>query len=280
MANSAANQSELEWSWVDARQRERQVDTLVKSVKKLAHPTTGLRASVVWTAGAAGFSSSHQVLAKEFEAFRDVCSLASNLRTHPLVTDCSIHVMSSAGGLFEGQCRVDHSSVPIPQRPYGKSKLRQEAYLENLHSDIRKFVYRPSSVYGFATGARMGLVATLIRNASLRQSTKVFGSITTLRDFVFVDDIACFIASRIIFDRPHGTFTLASGKPTSLGEILAIVRQIVSSDLLIEVDPNPYNSSDNTFKPAILPSDFIVTDLKTGVILTERRLVRDELLDK
>lgn len=278
MANLNAKQFDVEWAWSDPRQRQKQINALIRLIENISHPKNDLRVSVVWTAGAGGFSSSREILDQEFAAFNDTCAIALKLSAKPWIIDCALHITSSAGGLFEGQCRVGLNTSPLPKRPYGESKLRQEKFIEALEGNVRKFVYRPSSVYGFAPNARKGLVATLIHNASLRESTKVFGSITTLRDFVYVEDIARFIASRIVFDHEPGTFTLASAKPTSLGEIIALVGRTLSKHLLIEIDPNPSNSSDNTFLPAILPHDFFATDLRTGIVLTKQQLVKGERL--
>lgn len=279
MRSPNAKQADFDWSWTDTNIRKCQIDALIEHFEDDTLSVQSARTSVVWTAGAAGFSSTPEILEEELLAFQDVCVLATRLSKHPKVNDCSVHLTSSAGGIFEGQRRVDHDSIPVPRRPYGTFKLLQEKHLSELEIDARKYVYRPSSVYGYNPGGRAGLVAALIRNANQRRCTKVFGSISTLRDYVFVEDVARFIADQIQYIRPDGTFTLASGKPTSLGEILSLVRWAMACDLLLEIDPNPSNASDNTYLPSLLPDHLRLTDLRTGIERTHRRLVREELID-
>ena len=45
--------------------------------------------------------------------------------------DADFFLMSSIGGLFEGQALINSESNPKPLRPYGKLKLSQEGYLQS-----------------------------------------------------------------------------------------------------------------------------------------------------
>ena len=71
-------------------------------------------------------------------------------------------MISSAGGLFEGQTFCDARSAPTPQRPYGEGKLNQEQLAWGRKGDAKIHIFRPSSVYGVSPSGRIGLVTALI----------------------------------------------------------------------------------------------------------------------
>src|SRR6185437_6053098 len=191
----------------------------------------------------------------------------------------SFHLISSAGGLFEGQKHVDRTSVPRPLRPYGHAKLEQERLLSRLPGQTRKIIYRLSSVYGFSgTGTRFGLVNTIIQNSVRRQSSNIFGNLHTIRDYVLVSDIGQFVADRLRhLDLNSHIFSLASGKPTTIFEMLKRMEKIVGRRFFYTFDSVRKNATDMSFSPAILPQFWQPTDLETGLRKTARSLVSSSL---
>jgi nucleoside-diphosphate-sugar epimerase len=182
-------------------------------------------------------------------------------------------MMSSAGGLFEGQRLVDRNSEPRPVRPYGRAKLSQEQRAPCLPAGISCSIYRPSSVYGHnRRGGRSGLIAALIDGAKTHQTSHIFGNINTLRDYVMAGDIGAFVAARVSGNHEPGEFLLASGKPATIGEVIHIVERATARRLYVRFEHLASNADHMSFIPAALPEKWIPTDLETGIRLTASQL--------
>jgi UDP-glucose 4-epimerase len=220
----------------------------------------------IWAAGKSGFSASDADIEKELEAYDDVLVFA--MRASQLADPKSLrfHLISSAGGLFEGQRYVGRQSQPSPLRPYGFGKLEQELRLAKICDRLSPFIYRPSSVFGYSTGGRIGLVTALIRNALHRRTSTVFGDWNTIRDYVFADDIGRYVGE-IATDRARlpGIYLLASGKPASIGEVVARVERSMQREISVRFRPSTENSSHNSFRPSALPYGWSPTNLEFAI---------------
>jgi nucleoside-diphosphate-sugar epimerase len=228
---------------------------------------------VIWAAGHAGFGSTEAEIEPELEAFNDVLSLSERIWALAPGARHTFHLMSSAGGLFEGQRQVGDGAEPKPRRVYGAAKLEQEERLTALAVPIRKLVYRPSSVYGFGgRGVRIGLINALIQNAFHHKTSYIFGGSNTVRDYVLSSDIGQFVADRLNDEKPDSqTFLLASGKPTSTLEILHRIQIVIGRRLYLRFDPLPSNANHITFLRSALPVGWHPTDLETGIRQTAMR---------
>jgi nucleoside-diphosphate-sugar epimerase len=257
----------LDWLSVDKRARE--LEVLFQAITNV-HSLD--RLDVVWSAGKAGFGALQEELDVEMRAFTDILNWACSLRPAVPHSQFCFHMLSSGGGLFEGQRFIDSASVPNPQRPYGQAKLDQEHLLKDAGEGFQNLVYRPSSIYGFSgLKGRVGLLNALIANARRHVVSRIFGDLGTVRDYVLSSDIGNFIARRIVSHAVEpGNFTLASGKPTSVKEMLEIAEKVTGRPLYIKLDPTPTNAGHITYRTSIFPADWHPTDLETGV----RQVVR------
>jgi UDP-glucose 4-epimerase len=255
------------YDWDDRKKRLSQSKTIAKHVKK-SHSTDGLAGNIdiIWSAGRGGFNASMQELDIEYEAFCDVLLLAQELNDQLQHASVTVHIMGSAGGLFEAQTLVDHHSKPNPLRPYSDNKLRQEKAAKKLPPDIAHTTYRLSSVYGFIKGARLGLISALTLNAVQTRPTQIYGNLDTIRDFVFVDDIAHFVSKQIM-NKANTTETvfLVSSKPTALTEIIRLVQDCVSQPVSLNYSAKPTNSANNSYRTNLLPDGFNPTPLLVGI---------------
>ena len=209
------------FDWTDADARRHQTENIVRfivSALSASSKDQPCSLDVLWSAGKGGFATSAEVFDGEFAAFCDVLSLLEKISDQLPQASLAFHLISSAGGLFEGVTFVDRNTAPEPKRAYGLNKLRQEQQLEKLPSRIRRFCYRPSTVYGHLPGGRMGLVTTILANSLSQQVTSIFGSSTTVRDFIFADDIGRYVAGQILHRNDGGEDEMirfmVSGKPT------------------------------------------------------------------
>ena len=268
---------DLALSWHDVRKRKVDLGRITQVMLEL-FPATGLfrRIDVVWAAGRAGFLAGREELAAEVEALEDIIGWTRGLQAGLTGVAFNFHMLSSAGGLFEGQRFVDGESLPCPRRPYGKAKLAQERLVEELRRDMAANIYRPSSVYGFSgIRGRLGLLNTLLDNANKHVPSRVFGGLDTVRDYVLSSDIGEFIVRRMRKPVSNSrTFLLASGKPTSVSEMLHIASKVVGRPLYLKLDVKPSNAGHITYRSCALPEDWRPTDLETGV----RQVARQVLL--
>lgn len=229
-------------------------------------PTTTNRVDFVWSAGKGGFGMSQNETLPEMDSFFEVVEMViSVLRENP---SCLVrfHMLSSAGGLFEGQRNVNSASLPAPGRPYGFLKLAQEKFLGDCDGLIQ-FIYRPTSIYGFAgLNRRLGLIPTLLWNGSRNKVSTIFGAPETLRDYVWAGDVGAFIA-RMIASKASSSdhFVLASGKPSALFEIFNHIEKILNKRLFCHYIKNGGNADHNTFSMNTHPADWNPLDIETGI---------------
>lgn len=270
---AAPRRRELAFTWHREADRASEAAAILSRVRELTGGSGGSRVDVIWSAGRAGFASSQVDLEGEQRAFADVVDLSRGLSA---VTDAtSFHFVSSAGGLFEGQTNIDQERAPKPLRPYGFAKVEQEERVRELGASMAFAIYRPTSVYGYAgPRSRKGLIASIVQNAIRYQTTRIFGSPDTIRDYVFADDIGRFIADQIIGRRGDAkTVLLASGKPTSMLELTAMVQGILQRQLYLQFDPRPSNALNISVLPSSLPSGWRTTALESGVFATAARIM-------
>ncbi|MEM9435432.1 MAG: NAD-dependent epimerase/dehydratase family protein [Pseudomonadota bacterium] len=226
--------------------------------------------SIVWAAGRAGFGATETDMAAEDVAFTEIVAFGQALEE----TGCrvALHLVSSAGGLFEGQSHVGLATLPAPQRPYGHAKLAQEAAL--MASGLEASIYRLSSVYGYLPGGRLGLISTLMLNALEGRVTPITGHMDTRRDYVLAADTGAFIAGCIMRgDNGHDPFLLASGQSASIVQILEAVQAALGEvPLDLDLAEAPNNAADMSFDPAALPAGWEPTPLTKGIAQTLMRI--------
>lgn len=214
----------------------------------------------VWCAGAAGFAADEPETRAEFDDFRRTAEGAASRGS-------DFYLVSSAGGLFEGQRHVTRSSTVSPQRPYGALKLQQEESVRMQFRAGRRRIYRLATVYGpYRPGRRSGLVATLLQDARAGRTTTLTGDLSTLRDYVWADDVAGRIA-RDCLEPAEGpeVEVLASGKPSSIHEVIHHVTAVLPRAPRVRFAGRPDNRLDISFAAECLPRRWVPTDLRTAV---------------
>lgn len=270
----------LPFSWSSAERRKGELADIKACLVRRSQVSEKVRRriSVVWSAGLAGFASSKNALDLELESFRGVVDLCREVLDESSPQELDLHVLSSAGGLFEGQRGVGLSSSPSPLRPYAAAKLEQEEIAYTLPQECTVSVYRPSSIYGYRKGGRSGLIITLINNGFRRRMTKVFGHLDTMRDYVHVSDIGRFIGDKVLNPPAlRDQYLLASGKPTTMRQIIRHVEEVVSRKLYLEFDPDPDNALHNTYGTAALRHFANALPLQEGIARCAREWFSGEL---
>lgn len=227
------------------------------------------RVSFVWSAGRGGFQSPEDVMNKELKSFISILEIFNALKQKHPETIFDFHLLSSAGGMHDGQRFVESILAINPCRPYGRVKQTQEQLLIKARPSFNFMIYRPTSVYGYeGHGCRLGLIPTLLYNCHFNKVTTIYGNLNTLRDYVPSIDVGKYIADRIRFgisDVKEPVKLLASGKPTSIFEIRNIVEKITGKRTYLTFRDEMDNSSDITFNPGIIPDGWQCTDIETGI---------------
>lgn len=127
-------------------------------------------------------------------------------------------ILASSGGTVYGEAhtrpiREDHPTNPIS--PYGVTKLTLEKYaqLYAVTHGLNVICVRPGNAYGVGQRAYagQGFVSTAIASVLRGQPVKIFGQLGTVRDYLYVSDLAAGIVSALQHGHLSETYNLGSG---------------------------------------------------------------------
>lgn len=277
LASGFSQAQKLSYSWTEPKAWNGEIKSFETYLTKTIKSQDLGRIDFVWAAGKGGFMSAKEDFENEFTAYSKILNFCQSLDKKYAHIQLSFHLLSSLGGLYEGQTNVTSASQAAPQRPYGFAKLRQEQALHELDPSIRKYVYRPSSVYGYTgpTG-RVGLIVALLKNALRNQVTTIFGLPHTLRDYVLSDDIGRFVTAKVLHPEIQDkNFHLASAKPTTILEVIRDVEKIFDRKILCNFKFDTGNALNNTFAPETYDGLWNPVNLSIGITSTHRKILQD-----
>lgn len=146
-------------------------------------------------------------------------------------------VIVSSGGTVYGKAldlpiKESHPTNPIS--PYGITKLTIEKYASMYHvlKGLPVVCLRPGNAFG--EGQRpfreQGIVATAMASAMEGREITIFGERGTIRDFVYVKDVAAAVASALDYCRPGEYYNVGTGIGTSISEVLNMITAIIKSE--------------------------------------------------
>jgi UDP-glucose 4-epimerase len=229
--------------------------------------TGNSRIEIIWCAGKGGFSATTEVMEKEFHAYQFIVqNLFSSYHDKK-----TINLVSSAGGLYEGvNGTVEKDTPPCPVRPYGEWKLKQENMLEEMRVNYR--IFRPSTVYGLAQqGRRKGMLSVLISNTINNKPTDLHAFPDTLRDFVYVGDVARKMVGSALQNEATGNAEiLATGRSISIQYLIQRVHRVVGRRPLIHFSPTSGNEGNMAFSNKCLPKSWHPATIEEGIALLVR----------
>ncbi len=157
---------------------------------------------------------------------------------------CSRIVYFSSGGTVYGEpatVPVDETYSLKPICSYGVVKVAIENYLfmyERLHG-LKSVILRASNPYGPRQGKTglQGLIGTVLNRLRLGESMTVWGDGETVRDYVFVKDLAQLALIVGDVEAPTGVFNAGSGQGYSVSELLALASKITGIELFVDHQP-------------------------------------------
>jgi UDP-glucose 4-epimerase len=219
---------------------------LIEMLGRFRAEAKGSDWAIVWAAGAATVASESEQTKAESEVLRGFTEHLS--RTPPSGTGV-FFLSSSAGGVFAGAQHppFDDLSEPRPLSPYGWSKLENEIIVSTvLHDTCPVVIGRFSNVYG--PGQKLtklqGLISRLALAAATRQPINVFVPLSTVRDYIFVDDAAASahwwirdsLESQASGPRMR---TIASGQGASVGQLIRTMQDVSHRKIPIAMGSHP-----------------------------------------
>ena len=143
-------------------------------------------------------------------------------------------VLVSSGGTVYGEaiklpiCET-HPTKPIS--PYGVTKrtLENYAYLYAATHGLKFVCVRPANAYGVGQRAFVGqgFISTAMASAMKGMPIKIFGQHGTVRDYIYVSDLASGIVSALEYGQLSATYNLGSGIGLSNSEVVEALRPLL-----------------------------------------------------
>ncbi|MHB0829002.1 MAG: NAD-dependent epimerase/dehydratase family protein [Schaalia turicensis] len=195
---------------------------------------------IYWCAGSGTTGGTSEQFASEIEVYqRFIHALSQEFRAD--LCRLTFFYASSAGGVYAGSAHPPFNELtePNPLSSYGEAKLVcEEATRELADNGALVFIGRIANLYGpgqnLAKG--QGLISSLSMAHHKGSYGKIFVSLDTLRDYIYVDDAAKKIVSLCACgDRSdEGNFVvklICSGSSMSVAEVIAIFNIVAKKRL-------------------------------------------------
>lgn len=165
-------------------------------------------------------------VAEDLAAFEQFLRTVSTLVVPPTVV-----LLSSGGTVYDPDVAPPYAET-APTRPgsaYGSAKLALEEQLA-ARAPGRFVTLRVSNAYGpgqpVASG--QGVIAHWLRAARRGEDIRLFGAPETIRDYVYVDDVARAMRAVDAVPGPlPPVLNIGSGRPTTLQELAETVLAVV-----------------------------------------------------
>jgi nucleoside-diphosphate-sugar epimerase len=130
---------------------------------------------------------------------------------------------------------------PRPISPYAASKAAAEGYCLAFNKcyGLETVILRYFNVYGPGqrNSAYSGVITRFLENAFKGGPLTVYGDGCQTRDFIYVDDVIEATVLALEGDGLEGEiFNVCTGNPTSVNELVEVVRAIIGKDLKVVYD--------------------------------------------
>jgi UDP-glucose 4-epimerase len=270
----------LHFSWNDPTRLAEELNHAVTAFAGVVREK-GNAWALLWCAGTGVLSSAAVALEPEWSAWRRLLDLLGRHLVGPADdVPGSVFLASSVGGVYGGSpdLILTERTSTRPVTDYGLHKLRMEEALRdwaNAFPNLSSLVGRISSLYGPGQNLRkaQGIISHFSRCLIYRHPVRLYVSLDTRRDYVFVDDCAHQIAAslgRLMTERPRAILKIfASEEPTSLARIVGIFFRMAKHRPLI-ISQQPQGMQPNSLKLRSIVwrmEGLRKTDLATGIHL-------------
>jgi len=124
---------------------------------------------------------------------------------------------------------------------YGIEKLSIELHLRLLaqQGKVRAIVLRVANAYGklLPSSRRQGLIGTSLSQALAGKDIRVIGSLSNVRDYIYLDDVCDAIAKSVIYDSDYEVFNIGTGIGYSVSDVLDHLEQFLGRALRLINEP-------------------------------------------
>jgi UDP-glucose 4-epimerase len=181
--------------------------------------------------------------------------IQENLRTSLQLCELAVQqgvrkiVFASSGGTVYGPQKqpVNETSASYPFSPYGITKLATEHFLNYYreHSGLSADIYRIGNAYGprQSMWRPQGVVSVWMRDILTGNEIQVYGDQTTLRDYVYIKDIAFLMTHSLQNLDSSGVYNIGTGKGTSIIHLLKVFQRVIEASVRYRIHPR--RPSDN-----------------------------------
>ena len=218
------------------------------------HPK-GQPLQVIWSAGQSGMTTKRVDLDAHRATFEHWLRSTAEILAD---RDWRLHYLSSAGALgAPGQAEWDRSAI------YATIKSLEEEIATQVVD--RTKIYRVTSVFGAASrDSRVGIIGVLVDNALQRRETALYARMTTLRNYVYDQDVATAIVHTALVDHGEEPVLLAARRSTSMSEVVATVKEVVRKPVAVRYAPAA-NDHDMIFDPQLISAHLPDRPLRAAV---------------
>lgn len=148
-------------------------------------------------------------------------------------------IFISSGGTVYGIPKyvpVDETHPTDPLVSYGITKLTIEKYLllfQHLYG-IKSVILRVSNAYGprQRLETSQGAVGIFLDRALRGLPIEIWGDGSTVRDYVYVDDVANAFAKALIYEGSQTVFNISSGVGVSLNQLLDEIEALINKPVI------------------------------------------------
>lgn len=168
------------------------------------------------------------------------------LPTLKLIRICSERnvqfIFFSSGGTIYGNhpsltlLKENNASAPISYYGLTKQTIEEFILFENRTSGLKYLILRPSNPYGPGqnTNGKQGLIAVTIGNILSGKKIFVWGNGSSIRDYIYIDDLATIVCQLIINNIYNLTLNIGSGKGYTVNQVLSIMAKVLPVKIDIE----------------------------------------------
>ena len=137
-----------------------------------------------------------------------------------------------------------------PISAYGISKLMIEKYISlfSFNYDLPYTILRFSNPYGPSqhVGRPQGAVGVFLSKALRGEEIVIWGDGTTVRDYLFEDDLAAAVGAVVANKSLRGVFNVGTGEGTTLNELINVIQETFSVECHVRYERErkfdvPYN---------------------------------------
>ncbi|MFT5367745.1 MAG: UDP-glucose 4-epimerase [Candidatus Latescibacterota bacterium] len=179
-------------------------------------------------------------------------NLRDSIQFFELASTCGVRkiVFPSSGGTIYGpqNGRITEDTLPQPFSPYGITKLATEHFLNYFKErvNIASDVYRIGNAYGPRQPLNnpQGVIGQWMKHILEESEIQAFGDRQTLRDYIYVEDIALLMTHSLNNVDSSGTYNLGTGIGVSILDLLDIFLHTIDQPFQYQIHPR--RSFDNT----------------------------------